>query len=87
MHPQVKSELVLQEQQVEEMSFLEKKRERERTKAESFDEDITFKTTMGVWRREKERKLGERERERGRRRKGGREREGGRERVREGEKM
>ena len=30
------------------MNLLEKKRERERSKAEAIEEDITFKTKMGV---------------------------------------
>ena len=31
------------------MKLLEKKRERERSKAESIEEDISFKTKMGAW--------------------------------------
>jgi IK cytokine len=42
----VRSELTYKEQQEAEMSLLEKKRERERTKAEAMQEDITFKTKM-----------------------------------------
>ena len=45
---QVRSELTYTEQQEEEMKLLEKKRERERSKAEAIEEDITFKTKMGV---------------------------------------
>ena len=46
---QVRSELTYKEQQEEEMQLLEKRREREKSKAEAIQEDITFKTTMGMW--------------------------------------
>ncbi|CAI8038519.1 Protein Red [Geodia barretti] len=48
----VRSELTYREQQEEEMYLLEKKMEKERSKAEALQEDITFKTKMakGVYR-------------------------------------
>ena len=46
-HTQVRSELTYKEQQEAEMNLLEKRRERERSKAEAIQEDITFKTKMG----------------------------------------
>ena len=44
---QVRSELTYKEQQEEEMDLLQKRIERERSKAEALQEDITFKTKMG----------------------------------------
>ena len=46
---QVRSELTYKEQQELEMSLLEQRIERERSNAEAVQEDITFKTKMGIY--------------------------------------
>ena len=40
--------MTYKEQQEEELDLLEKKMERERSKAEALQEDITFKTKIGI---------------------------------------